>query len=511
MNRRRWSVALATTLLLGCGARSASPPAAGAPEGAAAVDSVVDPSGGPEGVEAFWRPSLGEIEGGVELEVRERVRPRGRPPTLELAVATVHEYGCAGHRVETELSRGGDSLRLELLGVSTGGGLCAPMMAPAEGAVELDLTPGRYALTVALEGAEDRYRLVLTEAAVRLHPLRSTFSSADTRLRLRRPRRSFALYCGTTAERAPLCGRLRSWVASREGVTVHEFRPDGVVPYRRGTGFRHDEQAHFRYRVAAALEPVRSCLARLDAALRGLSGTRVAVELWTGELVEARGRDRGPREDGDLEPPAGAAPCLPAVPPPSADSLSIDRAGRGRYLAGAREALPCELLRQRAGRRDGPGKSGRRRRIVRDGDTTVVYAPGPVAAPSPREEGGEEAAGRGVIPPNTSRTALDRRRLHRRLRDWLCRGGREPDDAATVGDAARHPGAAWLWVEEGGDWHFLRPGATAAGVEAYLELVDARGGDVAWHAEPRTGGPERVRFGPDRVHIPGFPLYRWRP
>lgn len=497
MTGRAGLLALVPLLVLGCGARS--------------------PSGGPGPGEA-GRGSLLEIEGEVRLTVREDPTPRGRPPVPKLALETVREFGCQPHRIETEVSRAADTLRVELLGIAPPRGPCAPAFGPARGTVELDLPSGDRPLAVVRDGDEDRYELVLTDSTLRLRPVRAAFTSADTRLFLRYPPRSFALYCSVRGPTAPLCGRLRSWIAGREGITEHAFPADGVVPYRRGTGTDGGARIHYRWERPDALGPVRACFDRLDAVFAGLEGTRMTVELWTGELVRASGARRGPdgdpgpaRDVADPGPDAagGAPPCLPSVPPPEADSASVGRAERNAYYVRAARRLPCEVRRLQA-RADSARAASMRR--LESGEDSTIHVPGAVSAPSPGGGEGEGGSAPDVIAPNSSRSADAREELHRELRSWLCAGGKSMPDSATLGDADRHPGSAWYWVVDGGDWHYLRPGTTAGAVEAYLGLVDEHGEELAWAAAGTPdGGPRRVAVGPDRAVLPGFLLYRWWP
>ncbi|MGH7564344.1 MAG: hypothetical protein ACREK5_07965 [Gemmatimonadota bacterium] len=455
-----------------------------------------------DALEAYWRNSLGTIEGLVNLSVQELQWPLGSPPVLQLAYDTEKEFSCIQFRIEAELARTADSLHLELLGISPPGPICSPAFGPAIGAVDLDLPPGSYQLSIRYREAMDRYRLELTDSTAQLRSGRSTFTRADERLRLLYPSNSFALYCGTTEARRSWCERLSSWVADRNGISVHEFPPDGVIPFRRGIGTQHEERFYFRYADLSALDPVRSCLAELDAAIVALKGVGFTVELWTGELITAWG-------DPYLESATTSrqVSCLPALPPPAADSLSLEWVQAEPYSRYLIYGMSCEVERERQERYRRAREQAERERRVGPADSTPPAAPPAMLLPDVWRDAAERTPRTTpvVLTPNTSRSAVSRSRLHLDLRDWQCREG------VTVGDVEKHSGVAWYWVEHEGDWYYLLPETTAEAVDGYLDLVERYGEQLAWSALEREGGPEPVAVGPDRLVIPGLHLYRWRP
>lgn len=450
-------------------------------------------------IEAYRRRTLLEIESVVEFSLRELRWPTGSTPIVRLAYQTAKTFGCVPYRIEAELTRTSapPRLELELLGISPPGEICSPMIGPARGGMQLDLPPGSYPLTIRYRTEEDRYRLVLTDSSMQLRPERSTFTRADEALRLRFPVNSFALYCAVPGERGPLCRRLEAWIAGRSGITAHRFGARGEVPYPSGAGSDATGRAYFRFTVPLALGPVRNCLETLSDVVAGLRGIGFTVETWTGERMSTPLRQEP--VDGAAGPVAEASECLPAIPPPTADSLGIDASEVDRYAPNW-EAPPLSCRPPF----DGSTGDDPARATSADG---ANRATGAVALPDRwRESAARRMRGIPIVAqPNTTRSALSRSQLLYRLREWRCRGGR------TLGDAVAYPGSAWLWVEHQGDWYFLLPRTTAAGVDAYLERVD-RYGDVAWTIPaPSRPGPKRVRIGPDDILILGFHLYRWRP
>lgn len=463
-----------------------------------------------DAVEARWRGSLLAIDDTVRLAVSERTWPRGSPPELRLSYRTVREFSCDGYRLEAEFGRTSDTLRLELWGVAPPRGLCGQMISPAAGGVELDLGTGSYTLAVDRDGERDVYELLVTDSTMRLRTVRAAFTAADTRVILRRPPNSFALYCGTTTSRAPLCGRFRSWVASREGITVHTFPAGGVVPYRGGIGTHHAERHYFRYGSRTDLEPVRTCLDRLKRVLSGLEGTHMTVELWNGEWFTAWPDPHAASEAGSETGPnrTASAPCLPSVPPPSVDPPDAGGDLGGIFAASRAWGRTCTFRREMEARLERE-RAARRERSVRAvrGDSSVRI-PAPVSAPSPWPRADQIAPGDGETrrPWNGSRSAVDRSRFHHELREWMCR------EEETFGGGEERRGTPWFWVEEAGDWFYLGSETTARGVEAYLERVDRQGDDLAWiTVVSQDAGSERVAVGPDEIVIPGFAFYRWRP
>lgn len=107
-----------------------------------------------------------------------------------------------------------------------------------------------------------------------------------------------------------------------------------------------------------------------------------------------------------------------------------------------------------------------------------------------------------MIRRNTRDTALARPEFHRALADFLQSG------KATIGDASFGQ-TAWVWVKHQGNRYHLNADSTAAGVAAYLSLVETLGEDLQWSVvENARGRKNRAGFGPDEAVVEGFYLYR---
>lgn len=456
--------------------------------------------------EADWRQGLPRLPGEIDLAVDPAHATDGEPPVLRLGYRTVHEYSCYGYRIVADLERSADSLHLEIHGVDMGGPLCSPAFGPATGSADFDVPPGDYALTVSHRDSADAYRLEVREDRVRLVPGRTGFTIPDTRLKWLFPERSFAVYCGTTEDRRPLCARLAAWIESLPGLRAFSFGEDGVVPYRRGIGTHHRERQYFRYAEEEDLSPVANCLERLARRTGPLKGIHLSAELWTGE--------GGPTAPG----PSAEVVCVPSLPDPAAaDSRTLewedarDYAVAWDYHRGYDpERAPPDRVAAWDGRvmvshprRPAPPPPPRADTV--DGRVTIT-----VPLPGPGQTGGvdrfEPRPRRSVIlPPDRYTRALPRAAFHARLEEWWMRGGK------TLGDPERHPDRAWVWAEDDLEWYFLLGETTDAGVRAYLDLVERHGTEIEWRVEDeRARSPQRVRIGPEGAVIPGFLFYRWR-
>lgn len=96
--------------------------------------------------------------------------------------------------------------------------------------------------------------------------------------------------------------------------------------------------------------------------------------------------------------------------------------------------------------------------------------------------------------------------FHRRMAEWH----RNTDDAV-VGDPAVSGLTGWVWVRDGHLLAKLDADTTRAGVAAYLELLNARRGELSWSVvESARGQTTKIAFGKDQQVIPGFYLYLYK-
>lgn len=253
-----------------------------------------------------WLPTLLEIDSPLELQVIEYL---GTPPGLRLSMGTAREYSCVGFRIEGDLSVGGESLDLELFGISPGGTICLPMTDPARLGANLPVGTGRHEFRIRYHGRTDLHELVVTDSTFRLVPRSATFTRADTSLGLRVPRHTFALNCGRLENAPGLCEDVTTWIASRSGIESFEFPGDGVIAYERGPGtFRY-----FRYAREEALDEVLRCLPRIEDQIREAVGVTLTIETWDGRRFVASSR-RSNHEPHIEAPRTVTAQCDSAGP-----------------------------------------------------------------------------------------------------------------------------------------------------------------------------------------------------
>lgn len=238
-----------------------------------------------------WIRSLRAIEGLLELSVVEAVPAGGGIPELVLSLQTAREFGCLGYQIEADLARetgadGESLLRLQLLGISPPGGICAQAFGPADLRQALPAERGRYTLRITYADQADVYALTITDSTVLLVPRQASFTNADTRLLLRRPPRSFAFYCGTTTSAAELCTDIHHWLARQPGIEPMSFPEGGVIPYSRGIGTQHQARHYYRYAGEEALEAVERCFSEIRDQVREAVGIVLTIETWTGRLIQ---------------------------------------------------------------------------------------------------------------------------------------------------------------------------------------------------------------------------------
>src|SRR5579864_5517381 len=102
--------------------------------------------------------------------------------------------------------------------------------------------------------------------------------------------------------------------------------------------------------------------------------------------------------------------------------------------------------------------------------------------------------------------AISKAEFHAELRSWH----RETDES-TVSDAEREEWPDKLYVADGDQVFEFHADTKREAVAKYLKLVDSHGDGLEWALRPtRTGKVRAVAFGPDKVVIDGFYLYKHR-
>jgi hypothetical protein len=98
-------------------------------------------------------------------------------PQIWLIVSGEREYSCLGYHLEGDLQVRDRSIRLALSGeITPPTGVCLPAVGPAEFRAPLPIADGVYLLEFARGGATDRYRLTVTDAAIWIRPLGTSFT-----------------------------------------------------------------------------------------------------------------------------------------------------------------------------------------------------------------------------------------------------------------------------------------------------------------------------------------------
>jgi hypothetical protein len=99
--------------------------------------------------------------------------------------------------------------------------------------------------------------------------------------------------------------------------------------------------------------------------------------------------------------------------------------------------------------------------------------------------------------------ALAKREFHERLRRWI----ENTDDHVIKPDVL--PPTAWVHVRNGSDVFILHADTPRDAVSRYLQLVSSYGDGIEWHITTgQRGNRTSALFGPDRVAVKSFYLYR---
>jgi hypothetical protein len=106
------------------------------------------------------------------------------------------------------------------------------------------------------------------------------------------------------------------------------------------------------------------------------------------------------------------------------------------------------------------------------------------------------------------RSPLPRDEFHAALRAWHADA---PDGEViretSTSDEDLYDGDDWVWVKHLGNRFYLHADTTRAGIERYLQILDAEGETIRWSAAPGTGD-RPVSVGADGEVIEEFRLYR---
>jgi hypothetical protein len=98
---------------------------------------------------------------------------------------------------------------------------------------------------------------------------------------------------------------------------------------------------------------------------------------------------------------------------------------------------------------------------------------------------------------------LTKAQFHAALRDWL-----DTTKDAVVGPEAVDGRTPWVHVRDADKLFALHADTSRDAVTRYIQLLDLRGGDLAWEiVASQRGNMTAVAYGPRKVRIKPFYLY----
>jgi hypothetical protein len=224
--------------------------------------------------------------GSVRIAVIEAVQD-GTPPTLQLELASLRDYGCSNFRINASPHQQGDTLSLVLRGLLRED-LCDDAVGPAHAYVPVRLAPGKYILEIRNAVVTDRYRLEISTAHAQLRPIgvAAQVTRIDSTVLWRRPVRSFAFYCGSDFA-AKLCVDLRDWIERQPGVHPLTFRRGGRNPYAFAGVTDYVDQRYYWYERDATITTLRACIADIARRVKATVGVTIRIATATNGEFQA--------------------------------------------------------------------------------------------------------------------------------------------------------------------------------------------------------------------------------
>lgn len=225
------------------------------------------------------------LPGTILLTVAEPVR-QGAPPSMVLTLATPQGYPCNGYSIATRQRQQADTISITILGI-TSKQYCNPAVVPAYARMPLQLSPGKYTLTVTRGEETDRLELDVTASSLSVRPHgRLAFIRPDTTVFLRAAARSFLVSCGTPNV-PELCGDLAAWLARQPGIVRRNLPAEGRFAFARGGNYWYMDYQLYEYANAEALEPIRSCMRFVADTLTESVGAGITLLTADGEFMGA--------------------------------------------------------------------------------------------------------------------------------------------------------------------------------------------------------------------------------
>jgi hypothetical protein len=219
---------------------------------------------------------------------------------INVGVATDVAKNCPLFGLETHGEARGDTLAIHIDGAAPRSG-CLDQDWPPRMSYWLPVTPGVYHLVIDNRGDTNRFTVRVTDTAIAVSTGRSSFATADARLRRRVPRGSFVLTCGQYDSRhAAVCSELQTWVASRPGVQRIAFDTTDVSPVRSGA-------MAYRYADDSVFANTRGCIHATKSEFRRSADVELYARPRSGPWIV----DHGATMNADREAPDESACGLP--------------------------------------------------------------------------------------------------------------------------------------------------------------------------------------------------------
>ena len=116
--------------------------------------------------------------GDLTFAIREGyyVDPPPPPPHIALIVETTKQYPCANYWLESELHVADHLLRVVVTENVRVPRVCLTAVGPAQYRAALPVSTGRYTLEFLRNGLTDRYEVTISDSAILITPLQSSFT-----------------------------------------------------------------------------------------------------------------------------------------------------------------------------------------------------------------------------------------------------------------------------------------------------------------------------------------------
>ena len=109
------------------------------------------------------------------------VDPPPPPPQIALIVETTKQYPCFNYWLESELHVADHLLRVVVTDSVHIPQVCLTAIGPAQYRAALPVSAGRYTLEFVRNGLTDRYDVTISDWAISITPLQSTFTHPTAR------------------------------------------------------------------------------------------------------------------------------------------------------------------------------------------------------------------------------------------------------------------------------------------------------------------------------------------